>query len=331
MARSAPDWDPITSIEASYGSDGSWSDWLAGIGSGLDRLGYGHFALAFEWKEGEDLRSLGSSGEDCAAYEQVTVSDMRRIGRAAVRRFWAPAPPVDTNINRMGRVARMMGLEPEWLLKLWPGFRHAWAVLGADPAADRWVSVGLWTTEPRVPPRLHHTLTCISAHIAAGLRLRCSTEGHEAVLDQRGRLLDGTEGAVRARRALSEAVMRMESARGALRRTSPLEAARLWEAMLLGRWTLVEHAESDGKRFILAKRNPPQIGAVGALQSHELQVAAYAALGHSNKLIGYELGIAPSTVATHLSSAIRKLGLRTRDQLVQVFGPLAQVPQEGAP
>jgi DNA-binding NarL/FixJ family response regulator len=86
----------------------------------------------------------------------------------------------------------------------------------------------------------------------------------------------------------------------------------------------VDHGEADGRRFVLARRN--EIGARDpkALAPRERDVLALAALGHSNKHIGYTLGIAPNTVATHLSSAMAKLGLRSRREVIAVLGPLAR-------
>ena len=55
------------------------------------------------------------------------------------------------------------------------------------------------------------------------------------------------------------------------------------------------------------------------LSKRERQVAAFAARGHSNKLIAYDLGIAEGTVAAHLASVMRKLGLSTRAALVGNF------------
>jgi DNA-binding CsgD family transcriptional regulator len=43
------------------------------------------------------------------------------------------------------------------------------------------------------------------------------------------------------------------------------------------------------------------------LTKRELQVARYAALGHSNKSIAYELGLSPSTVGVLLARARKKL------------------------
>ena len=52
------------------------------------------------------------------------------------------------------------------------------------------------------------------------------------------------------------------------------------------------------------------------VSDRERVVAEHAALGKSNKLIAYELGIAESTVATHLSAVRRKVGARSRVELI---------------
>jgi DNA-binding CsgD family transcriptional regulator len=51
-------------------------------------------------------------------------------------------------------------------------------------------------------------------------------------------------------------------------------------------------------------------------------VAAYAALAHTNKLMAYELGIALGSVSVHLRSALAKLGMQSRVELVQIASKL---------
>jgi DNA-binding CsgD family transcriptional regulator len=48
-------------------------------------------------------------------------------------------------------------------------------------------------------------------------------------------------------------------------------------------------------------------------------VLAYAVLGHSNKYIGYMLGLAASTVGEHLANAQRKLAAGSRRELIALF------------
>jgi DNA-binding CsgD family transcriptional regulator len=52
------------------------------------------------------------------------------------------------------------------------------------------------------------------------------------------------------------------------------------------------------------------------LTPRELQAVGFAALGHSNKLVAYEMGIAPSTVSVLLHRAGQKLGTSSRVALI---------------
>ena len=45
----------------------------------------------------------------------------------------------------------------------------------------------------------------------------------------------------------------------------------------------------------------------------------FAGLGHSNKLIAYELGLSLGSVSAYLASAMRKLGFDSRVDLVRVY------------
>jgi DNA-binding NarL/FixJ family response regulator len=60
------------------------------------------------------------------------------------------------------------------------------------------------------------------------------------------------------------------------------------------------------------------------LSARERQVLAFAALGHANKLIAYELGLPESTVSSALRSIARKLGARSRLELVRMFASRRQ-------
>lgn len=115
---------------------------------------------------------------------------------------------------------------------------------------------------------------------------------------------------------IRQAAIRRDQARGKLRRTDPDKALALWEGMVRGRWSLVDWFDTDGRRYILAKANPPHLGDPRGLTEREHQVATFAALGESHKIIAYRLGIASSRVCTLLHSAMRKLGVRTQAQLV---------------
>jgi DNA-binding CsgD family transcriptional regulator len=81
-----------------------------------------------------------------------------------------------------------------------------------------------------------------------------------------------------------------------------------------------EFDDTDGKRFVLARRNRPGVRDLGALTVRERQVATYAACGFSLKHVGYALGLSVPTVSQHLKAALRKLRLASRAELVATLG-----------
>ncbi len=121
--------------------------------------------------------------------------------------------------------------------------------------------------------------------------------------------------------AVCAAAMAVDRACEAMGRADGEEAIDAWGALLSGQWSLVHHFEQDGRRYLVARRSNAKTRHHPALSRRETQVAGHAALGHSNKFIAFQLGLALSTVATHLAKALRKLGVSSRRELVQLFGP----------
>jgi DNA-binding CsgD family transcriptional regulator len=120
------------------------------------------------------------------------------------------------------------------------------------------------------------------------------------------------------RATLREAVRRLERARTRDHRGDP-ESLALWEGLVRGRWSLVDRFDSDGRRFVVAHRNEPNLGDPRGLSAREHQVAEHVGVGRSNKEIAYELGISESAVANAAARAQRKLGLRSRPELASFF------------
>jgi DNA-binding CsgD family transcriptional regulator len=178
----------------------------------------------------------------------------------------------------------------------------------------------------------------VSAHIAAALRLRRrirrasrSKARPEAVLSPTGQLLHAESAAKsgEARNFLRHAALAAERARGALRRSDPDEATRLWRGLVDGRWSLIDQFDSDGRRLIVAHRNDLQSRSPRKLTPRERDVVACAALAHSNKLIAYELGLSISAVGGYLAGALAKLGLDSRAQLVELVAHLSGRDAQG--
>jgi len=176
----------------------------------------------------------------------------------------------------------------------------------------------------------------LAAHMSSGLRLRGAISklvdtkpsraasslpmGADAMLDPKS--FDVTEAVDEAqlpesRQALREAAVRIDRARGPLRKEDPQQALEIWWALLRGRWSMVEWFDTDQRRYVLAMPNGPRVFDPRGLTGRESQVVAYAALGDSHKLIAYRLGISRSRVSDALQSAMRKLGVKTQPQLVE--------------
>ena len=172
----------------------------------------------------------------------------------------------------------------------------------------------------------------VSAHICAGHRLQrrlldtSQTVDPEsdlgaAILRPDGHVEHASESAKTpsARASLRHAALAIDKARSRLRRESPYEALSMWRALVSGRWSLVDKFDSDGRRYLVARRNDPTTRALAALTSRERQLAAYLALGHSNKRIAYELGLSESTVSEVGRRALTKLGISSRSDLARLY------------
>ena len=114
------------------------------------------------------------------------------------------------------------------------------------------------------------------------------------------------------------AVKQRERAR-TKQRHDPDGALTLWEGLVAGRWSLVDRFESDGKRFVVAHRNDPDVGDPRGLSRRERQVAEDLGLGRSVKEIAYLLGISASAVSNAVARALAKLGLAGRAELASFF------------
>ena len=94
---------------------------------------------------------------------------------------------------------------------------------------------------------------------------------------------NGEAKASEARSSLREAVRGVEAARGRLRSEDPDAAVDRWRALVSGRWSLVDHFETDGKRYVLARRNDVTVRGREALSDRE-RPAGFAAPGAQQQI-----------------------------------------------
>jgi DNA-binding CsgD family transcriptional regulator len=109
-------------------------------------------------------------------------------------------------------------------------------------------------------------------------------------------------------------------------RAEPEQALALWRALLDGRWSLLAQTNAHGKRVLLVRRTGPGSSLWPRLTDHEKHAARSVLMGHSNKTIGFELGISPAATTAFVGSALRKLGMRSRAELTGAFRAHAHVP-----
>ena len=185
---------------------------------------------------------------------------------------------------------------------------------------------GIVDGKPKLGHRVRHIHRRAAVHVAAGLRMRralatAPLDDHsEAVFEADGRLAHAagraTYGDVRDR--LREAVRCVDRARTDAVRREEVEALELWQGLVEGRWSLIDRYDTDGRRYYVAMANPPDGVDARQLTGVEAQVTAQVVAGEPNGIIAYSLGVSESTVAGHLSNAMRKLGARSRIELIRV-------------
>ncbi|MGB0909225.1 MAG: LuxR C-terminal-related transcriptional regulator [Nitrospirales bacterium] len=170
----------------------------------------------------------------------------------------------------------------------------------------------------------------IASHLGAGVRLRAvaksltlDTESVEAIFDPGGKLHDARDDAKEpsVRDILREKVRRIDHIRTRAGRSDPDVAMEAWEGLVQGRWSLVDHFDTDQRRFVVAIKNDPMFPDPRGLTTRERQVAEFVGYGQSSKEISYTLGVSHSAVTNSTASAQMKLGLSSRAELAAFFAP----------
>ena len=338
--------DPVPSnvidlIEAAYDLEKTDSEWLPNlveVGRPVFDHGLGVFGFEF-------LRPIGAGGGDST----VRGMEMRSMPADFEEKFAAARKVLSPEFVRSvtppgyaGTWSEIAASHPDEFGRLVNalGFSDFLGILAVDPNG---IGVDISAPLPdtlRLTPKARERWQMVGAHIAAGYRLRRALaqavaepvqdpthlpHDAEAIFDANG--FGVVEAAGRARMpsaadVLRRAARRVDRLRGRLRQDDPARALAAWHALVSGRWSVVDWFDTDRRRFVLAIPNPPKVGDPRGLNEQECQVVAYAVLGESNKLIAYRLGLSQGRVSGMLRSAIQKLGLKSRAQLVQKLGPL---------
>ena len=326
-----PSADPIGLVEAAYAFEEPHPHWLARLAEKASDFSVGGGVVAYSVDPSRvsciDGVALHGRATEQTAHAITTVS--ASFPAALVPRIFSPTEFVGNCGWRLRRLAAETGLHPEALNRRGTlTLPSMWALISGDP---RRRTVVLAFPSPRgrelpfdeaFPRAASKTLGRVGAHLGAALRLRQLAGLTDAVLSPSGKVLHAEADAksATARRALVDAVIASERARGRLRRKDPDEAVKAWQALVSGQWTIIDSVERDGKRMLLARKNPFAQTDLLQLTPAESEVAWLVSLGHSNKYVAYELGLPLSTIISRLRGAFRKLRVTNRAELTRKLG-----------
>jgi DNA-binding CsgD family transcriptional regulator len=324
--------DILAVIEAAYRLDVPGPEWLRDLAAATNALvGQGLGLLGFEYQVDPKLRLKVGDAATIGIPEELLGplrGTLESLPPSYVAKTFACCECTTQSEASDAEIREANRLSMEMMEQMF-GVRDILIVGGMDPSGCG-VYMGAWLPNAtRLPDDVRETWCRVAVHMVAARRLRARLAQHEAnvadtadaVLTPDGKV-DHAEGEARedeAREALRSAVGELERARGPLRLSDPGAAVAEWKGLVSARWTLVEHFEADGKRYLVARRNDVRLAGVRLLADRERQVVAHAALGHSNKLIAYELGISDSTVRVLLHRAGKKLEADTREALVAKY------------
>jgi DNA-binding CsgD family transcriptional regulator len=328
--------DILSIIESAYQVDTPGDVWLrrlsAKVKPHLDQ-GFGMAAFEYFWPRGGSLQMLQSLHIGIPPGLNEIYSKVFQTMDPQIRARPFEMGPCVSGSQMMGMRAEQFRAQPHMkrFVQQFGMYDSIW-ITAAEPSGR---GLGFHSGRAKIAwasPRQVSLWGKVAAHLSSAVRLRHRMEGHparptpEAVLDPSGKLHDaeGPAKAKSARERLRAAVRDIERGRGPLRRRDPGQALSDWKGLVAGRWTLIDQLERDGRRYIVARENAPRVPGPEALTERERQVVGFAKLGHSNKLIAYDLGIADSTVRVLIARAAFKLGVRTRDEVIRTYaGPLA--------
>ncbi len=317
--------DLIGVVEAAYRSAPSDAEWLEGLAAAARPLldgGFGAASATYVVDAGRlelgEVVSAGVSPDVYAAIvEAQAAEDPVVIGR------WADMPVATARMVYGERLVESGG----HAVATRNGIGDNVTVQGFDGGPQR---VMIWAPqrETLAPDATFvQRWSRVASHLASGLRLRAmvglGTPEPAAILSPNGRVEHAEDAAKEpaARDALRGAARALDRARGNLRRADPDEALAHWTALVMGRWSLVDSFDSDGRRFLVARENASRAAGPPGLTDRERQVIVLRALGRSMKLVAYELGLSTATISRAQSSAMRKLGVRRIVELAPLLAP----------
>ena len=275
-----------------------------------------------------------SSYDDCGALHIESVGDLAFVGPDVVawseltQRAVLGSPARESTFGKTQGTTFSAASGLGAALSSVPGWRTCWrepivdalGLVGRDAHGDGFCAcVGLTTTHA-LTQKEARLLTKLATHVGASERLRRRTvhvDHADAVLSAHGKVLHLATGAQHERATLDEGRKRRELAKKT--KHDAERALEIWQGLVAGTWSLVDHFDTDGKRLVLAMKNAPEVSPRADLTALERRVSSLATMGHRDKEIAYMLGVTLPSVGAALHRARNKLGVGSRAALAATW------------
>jgi len=312
--------DLLHVVEARYAVEQSREDWISGVQAAAAKVLGGGVGSVFYDVSSEAIRveAIRARGIPAESLNDARADHENPELTERIRTFYRGVMCELQEVYTGGNTEYLARMQSR-------GIHDALMINGLDPSGIGLVHYLFSHEKIELSQEMRLACERLAVHVASAYRLlrrlaeldAASIDSAAAVFSSRGKLEDLREPLARnhvddLKRALSE----RDWARGPARTEQPHKALGRWKALVQGRWTLIDHFERDGKHYVIAQENSPEARAPVKLSEREQQVADLAALGRSNKVIAYELGIAHSTVRVLLGRACARLGAHTRSELI---------------
>ncbi|MFW6067589.1 MAG: LuxR C-terminal-related transcriptional regulator [Myxococcota bacterium] len=293
-------------LEAAYES--GVDRWAGEVSEGILRAGDGAFASAtlLSYRAAEnDLRPLHTVpsclaelltvGQGAMSPDQIARVYGRRPVALAASEVFGPREP-----EAFRHALRGLGLQD---------FAGLTAPLGGLDSFS--IGVGLSRDRGLAAPT-RRRLAGLALHLGTVWRVRRAAEAR----DSSAPAPDADAPASALARHLDQALARAARVGGD---DTAGDAVDAWDALLRQGWVVAHLDGSSARRRLILARIPVHPDAEPFLLTRrEREVAERVASALSNKEVAYELGIPEASVATILARARKKLGVRSRLELVQM-------------